>query len=242
VTSPLTGLANRHFVDVGNVVSQDVTALTNIVSLKPTWAYFDVDENSARHYQELVAKGDVQAARRNEIPVDMAMVGETEFPIKGVVDFVSNQLDPNTGSIRLRAVFPNENGSLSAGLFGRIRVPSSALHKALLVTDSAVGTNQGQRFVLVLNGKDEVEYRVVDVGQLHDGLREVMRFREVTETGPTGQGQLEKIEVLKPTDRVIVDGLQRVRPGAKVDPKLVDMTTLLVQPGPEPKKTAPKSK
>jgi RND family efflux transporter MFP subunit len=242
VVSPLAGRANTHFVDVGNLVTQNVTTLTNIVSIKPMWAYFDVDENTARHYQELVAKGDVQAARKDEIPIAMSLAGDKSFPTEGVIDFVSNQLDPNTGSIRVRAVFPNKSGSLLAGLFGRIRVPSSAPHQALLVADSAIGTNQGQRFVLVVNSKDTVEYRIVDVGQLHDGLREVMRFREVSETSPTGEVQIKKVEVLKPTDRVIVDGLQRVRPGGDVEPKPVDMTTLLVQPEPEAKKTSPKRK
>jgi multidrug efflux pump subunit AcrA (membrane-fusion protein) len=212
------------------------------VSIKPIWAYFDVDQNTASRYQDLVLKGEVESPRKDEIPADMAVVGDVDFAVKGVIDFVSNQFDPNTGSVRLRAVFPNDNGTLVAGLFGRVRVPISAPHPALLVTDSAVGTNQSQRFVLVVNDQNEVEYRAVDVGQMHGSLREVLRFREVTETGPNGQGVLTKVEVLKPTDRVIVEGLQRVRPGVKVEPKLVSMTTLLVKTEPEPKKFAPKSK
>jgi RND family efflux transporter MFP subunit len=229
VTAPFAGRTNTHFVDVGALVAQNVTTLTNVVSYKPTWAYFDVDENSAIRYEQRVEKGEVKSLRKNDVPVAMALVGDTDFPIQGVTDFVSNQIDPNTGSMRMRAVFPNENGSLVAGMFGRIRVATSAPHKALLVNDAAIGTNQGQRFILVINSKDEVEYRIVDVGQLHGGLREVMRFREVTETGPDGKGTLKKVEVLTPTDRVVVDGLQRVRPGAKADPKEVDMTTLLLK-------------
>jgi RND family efflux transporter MFP subunit len=242
VTSPISGMINRHFIDIGNLVSQDMTTLTNIVSLRPMWAYFDVDENTARRYQEMVQMGQAKSVRTNELPVDMALTGDQGFPVKGVVDFLSNQLDPNTGSIRVRARFPNENGSLIAGLFGRIRVPIGLPHQALLVADSAIGTNQGQRFVLVVNDQNEVEYRPVEVDQLHDGLREVQRFREVTETGADGKGVLKKVEVLKPTDRVIVDGLQRVRPGVKVDPKPVDMATLLVKPEPGAKKATPKSK
>lgn len=242
VTSPIDGRINRHFVDIGNLVSQNVTTLTNIVSIKPVWAYFDVDENTVRFYQSLIQKGVVPSARDTKIPVDMALAGDVDFPNRGEIDFVSNQLDPNTGSIRLRAVFPNENGTITAGMFGRIRVPIGVPHKALLVADSAIGTNQGQRYVLVVNDQNEVEYRPVEVGQLHGGLREVLRYREVTETGPDGRGELKKVEVLKPTDRIIVEGLQRVRPGFKVDPRLVDMATLLVQHGPAAKGGQPKSK
>jgi RND family efflux transporter MFP subunit len=241
VNSPISGRANTHFVDVGNLVTQNVTTLTNVVSLRPTWAYFDVDENSARRYQEKVQKGEVKSLLQNNIPVTMALTGDKDFAVSGATDFVSNQLDPNTGSIRVRAVFSNDKGSLLAGMFGRIRVPIGAPHLALLVADSAIGTNQGQRFVLVVSDQNDVEYRAVDVGDVHGGLREVMRFREVTETGADGQGILKQVEVLKAADRVIVDGLQRVRPGAKVDPRLVDMTTFLVKPGPKSKEAAPKS-
>jgi multidrug efflux pump subunit AcrA (membrane-fusion protein) len=128
-------------------------------------------------------------------------------------------------------VFPNEDGALSAGLFGRVRVPVSEPHDALLVTDRAVGTNQGQKYVFVVNEKNEVEYRAVDVGQVHDGLREVLRYRKITEPGKAnGEDVTKEVEVLKPTDRVIVEGLQRVRPGATVKPQVVDMVTMLIEP------------
>jgi RND family efflux transporter MFP subunit len=230
VTAPISGRINRHFVDVGNLVSADVTTLTNIVSLKPMWAYFDVDENTLLSYQALVESGAVKSARKNLLPVDMALEDNKGFPFAGVIDFVSNQLDPNTGSIRLRAEFPNADQNLLAGMFGRICVPSSAPHQALLVNDQAIGTNQGQKFILVVNNQHEVEYRPVDTGQLHDSLREVMRFRSVTEPGPQGKDITKQVEVLNPQDLVIVDGLQRVRPAEKVEVRLVNMTTLLVQP------------
>ncbi|MEX2093620.1 MAG: hypothetical protein WD971_13125, partial [Pirellulales bacterium] len=138
-------------------------------------------------------------------------------------------LDPNTGSLRVRAVFPNEDGFIGAGLFARVRVPIGAPHDALLVLDRAVGTNQGQKYVLVVNANDEVEYRAVDVGQLHDGLREVLRNRTITEPDGDGPDVTKQVEVLSPTDRIIVEGLQRIRPGAKVSPRLVDMLTMLVE-------------
>jgi len=255
VTSPITGLANRHFIDVGNIVGKDTSTLTNIVSLKPTWAYFDVDENTALKVQKLIQEGKLASARQPTMTVDravwsfadvwsfvaatwptstrveMALSNSKGFPYNGHIDFVSNQLDPNTGSIRVRAVFRNEDGTLQAGLFGRVRVPISADHPALLVSDQAVGTNQGQKYVLVVNDRDQVEYRAVDVGQLQNGLREVMRFRTIIETGADGKDQRREVQVLWPTDRIIVDGLQRVRPGAKVDPRLVDMETLLLDSG-----------
>jgi RND family efflux transporter MFP subunit len=225
VKAPISGRINRHFVSAGNLVTQDVTVLTNIVSLKPMWAYFDVDQNTALLYQALVKEGKVEAARTLGQPVKMWVSTsepnwESPKAIGGTIDFVSNQLDPNTGSIRVRATFPNTTGDLVPGLFASIRVPTSAKHKALLVNDLAIGTNQGQKFVLVVNAKDEVEYRPVQVGLVHNGLREVEK-------------KFKGVEVLKPTDRLIVNGLQRVRPGATVKPKLVNMQTLLPEKGRE---------
>lgn len=242
VTTPIDGRTNRHFVDVGNVVSADVTTLTNIVSLKPIWAYFDVDENSARRYQELVASGVVKSARKGEIPVAMALAGDVDYPTQGVVDFVSNQLDPNTGSIRLRAVFANADERIVAGLFGRVRVPMSGLHEALLVAESAIGNQQGQPYVLVVDDKNKVELRPVDVGQVHAGLREVKRYREVPDIGPGGQDVMKKVVVLNPTDKIIVNGLLRVRPEMTVVPRTIDMETFLQKSDKAGKKAAPKTK
>jgi RND family efflux transporter MFP subunit len=228
VAAPISGRANRHFVDVGNLVSQDVTTLTNIVSIKPIWAYFDVDQNTALDVEKLIAEGKIKGARTSIVPADLALSNSVDFPIAGTIDFVSNQLDPNTGSLRVRAVFPNEDGFIGAGLFGRVRVPIGAPHEALLIVDRAVGTNQGQKYVLVVNDQDVVEYRAVEVQQIHDGLREVLRYRTITEPNGDGPDVSKQVEVLSPTDRIIVEGLQRVRPGAKVSPQPVDMLTMLV--------------
>jgi RND family efflux transporter MFP subunit len=228
VTSPITGRANRHFVDAGNVITKDVTTLTNVVSIKPIWAYFDVDENSAQSYQRKVKKGEVKSLLENNIPVTMALAGNQDFSITGETDFVSNQFDPNTGSIRIRAVFSNAGGNLEAGLFARIRVPTSAPHPALLVRESAIGTNQSQRFLMIVNDKNIVEAREVEVGQMHgEGLREILRYRTITEPGPEDKDVTKQVEVLKPTDRVIVLGLLRARDGDPVTPQLVNMLTLL---------------
>ncbi|MCE9567358.1 MAG: efflux RND transporter periplasmic adaptor subunit [Planctomycetes bacterium] len=227
VKSPIAGRINRHFVDVGDLISENITLLTNVVSLKPMWAYFDVDQNSMESYETVLREGKVVSPRTGQLPIALALGSNPAFSYSGTVDFVSNQLDPGTGSIRLRGVFPNEDGKLVAGLFTRVRVPSSSPHSALLVSDRAIGTGQGQRFVLVVNDKNEVEYRVVQVGQMHGELREVYRKRRIVEAEGGVTDTVKEVEVLKATDRLIVNGLQRVRPGDKVEPKLVDMNTLL---------------
>jgi RND family efflux transporter MFP subunit len=227
VTTPISGRINRHFVDVGNLVSQDVTTLTNIVSIKPMWAYFNVDQNTVLEVQKLVAEGKANGARDATVEANMSLGDDPGFPIAGKIDFVSNQLDPSTSSLLVRAAFPNDDGSIADGLFGRIRVPIGSPHNALLVIDRAVSTNQGQNFVLVVNDRNEVEYRAVDVGQLHDGLREVLRYFTVTSAGSDGKDVASKVEVLRPTDWLVVEGLMRARPGDKVEPKHVDMQTLL---------------
>jgi RND family efflux transporter MFP subunit len=233
VTAPVGGRATRHLLNAGDMVTQGVTVLGNIVSLKPVWAYFNVDQKTAQQVQIRMSEGKIKSARKGEIPVDMNVgVGSDEaFPIAGTIDYVSNQLDPNTGSIQVRAVFPNEDETLVTGLFARIRVPIAARHEALLVNDRAIGTDQGQRFVVVVNDKNQVERRLVEVGQLHDGLREVYRFRTVMEPGSDGKAVAKKVEVLKPTDWLVADGLMRARPGDKVEPKHVDMQTLLPADG-----------
>jgi RND family efflux transporter MFP subunit len=239
VTAPINGRAARHLVDAGDMVTQGTTVLDNIVSLKPVWAYFNVDQSTAQQVQVLIREGKIKAPRKGEIPVTMNVgAGNDEtFPIAGTIDYVSNQLDPNTGSIQVRAVFPNEDSALVAGLFARIRVPVAPPHDALLVNDRAIGTDQGQRFIVVVNDKNEVERRMVDVGQLHDGLREVYRFRTVMAPGPNGETAAKKVEVLKPTDWLVVEGLMRARAGDKVEPKHVDMQTLLPADG-DKKQTA----
>src|SRR5262249_18122327 len=125
---------------------------------------------------------------------------EEQFPHKGTVNFVDNQLDGNTGTLRMRGIFPNPQHLLSPGLFVRIRLPLGAPHKALLIEEAAIGRDQGQKYLFVVNGQNKVEYRRVKVGRLYEGLREVT-------------------EGLKPGEKVIVNGLQRVRPNIEVEPE-----------------------
>jgi RND family efflux transporter MFP subunit len=233
VTAPISGRTSRHLVSEGDYVTQGVTVLDNIVSLKPIWADFNVDQNTALQVQSLVREGKIKALRRGKIPVGMNLAGANDeaFPITGATDYIGNQLDPNTASILVRAIFPNEDETLVAGLFTRIRVPIAAAHDALLVNDRAIGTDQGQKFIVVVNAKNEVERRMVEVGQLHDGLREVYPFRKVMEPGPDGKLVARKVEVLKATDWLVVEGLMRARPGDKVEPRHVNMQTLLPADG-----------
>src|SRR5258706_13381433 len=138
--------------------------------------------------------------RDKEIPVEMALADGTGYPHKGYMDFVDNRVDPNTGTIRARGVFSNEDHSLSPGFFGRIRIPGSGKYAALLIPDRALGSDQAQKFVYVVNAEKKVEFRPVTVGPMIDGLR-------VVKTG------------LKPGESIIVEGLLRVRPGVVVDAK-----------------------
>jgi len=232
VKAPLSGRPTRHLVNVGDLVNQNVTVLVNIVSLKPVWAYINFDQNSMLRVQSLVRSGKIKSPRAGTIPVEMGVgVGDARsFPIAGVIDYIGNQVDSNTGTIQVRSVFPNEDDSLVAGLFARIKVPVSETHRALLVSDRAVGVDQGQEYLFVVNDKDEVEYRAVEVGQVFGGLREVHRYRTYRETGSDGQIHTTQVEVLKPTDRVIVIGQLRAKSGDKVAPQLVNMQTLLAEP------------
>jgi len=208
VTAPVSGRVSRYVVTVGNLVQSGDqaggTLLTTIVSVDPMYAYFDVDERTVQRVARLVREGKVQWARKNDWPVSLGLGTEQGFPHQGTINFVDNQVNPKTGTLRARGVFPNKDGALSPGYFARVRVPVTPPHHALLVSDRAIDNDQGQKILYVVNKKDEVVSRPIRVGALHDGLRAIE-------------------EGLKPGDRVIVSGLQLVRPGATVKPKLVEM-------------------
>jgi RND family efflux transporter MFP subunit len=204
VIAPLSGRTSRRLIDPGNMVKADETALTTIVTLDPMYVYFDVDERTLLRIRRLLCKNDPKATDKHELPILMGLADEEGYPREGRVNFEDNRVDSGTGTLRLRALFPNNPRVLSPGLFVRIHLPVGTPHSATLVAEQAIGTDQGQKFVYVVNDKDEVVYRLVKVGRLHDGLR-------VIEDG------------LAKTDRVIVTGIQRIRPGLKVQAKQVDM-------------------
>jgi membrane fusion protein, multidrug efflux system len=205
VTAPISGRVSRHLIDEGNLVTADSTLLTTIVSIDPMYAYFDADERSVLHVRQLIREGKVQSARTvDTMPVLLGLADETGFPHRGTINFVDNQVNPQTGTLRLRGVFPNEDEALEPGYFARVRVIIGQPRSALLVTERAIDTDQGRKIVYVVNDKNEVVSRPISLGALHDGLR-------VIEEG------------VQPGERVIVNGLLQVRPGIIVEPKLVDM-------------------
>lgn len=200
VRAPFAGRADRHYVDVGNLVTSDATVLTNIVTLDPIEFLFDVDQAAHLRYTRAAENGTRPSSREARNPVQLQLADETGFPHEGHVDFVSNQADPATGTIRARAVFSNGRDLLFPGIFGRIRLIGSAPYQAVLLPDEAIGTDQSQRFVYVLNRDNVPEQKRVELGRLIDGLR-------VVRAG------------VAPEDVVVIGGLQRVRPGQRVSPR-----------------------
>jgi RND family efflux transporter MFP subunit len=209
VVAPIAGRISYKHVTTGNLVTGGIgsgTLLTTIVSVDPMYANFDVDERTVQRVQQLIREGKLKSNETTDIPVWLELAEENGFPHVGTINFVDNQVNPRTGTLRVRGVFPNADGALSPGYFARVRVPVSAPHKAVLVADRALDTDQGQKILYVVGGDNKVSVRPVRVGALHGHLREIA-------------------DGLKPGERVIVDGLQQVRPGATVAPTVVDMPT-----------------
>lgn len=207
VVAPISGRISYKYVTTGNLVTGGIgsgTLLTTIVSVDPMYANFDVDERTVQRIQKLIREGKLESNERANITVALGLAAEEGFPHRGTINFVDNQVNPKTGTLRVRGVFPNADGALSPGFFARVRVPVSAPHHAVLISDRALDTDQGQKIVYVVSGDNKVAVRPVRVGALHDGLREIA-------------------DGLKPGERVITSGLQQVRPGARVEPTLVDM-------------------
>ncbi len=203
VLAPITGRVSRHLVSVGNLVQGSdngaSTLLTTIVSLDPIYIYFDMDEATYLRNNKLYFEGKRPSSRETPNPVQVALTGETKPSHEGKMDFVDNRLDLSTGTLRGRAVIPNKNLSILPGQFGRVRLIGSAPYEGLLIPDTAIATDQSRKIVFVVKEDDTVEARPVVLGPLDEGLR-VIR------------------EGLKAEDRVIVDGIQRARVGAKVTP------------------------
>jgi RND family efflux transporter MFP subunit len=211
VIAPVSGRVSRYVVTVGNLIQSGDqgggTLLTTIVSVDPVYAYFDVDEHTVLRVRQMVREGKADSPREGGVvPVLLGLANEDGYPHQGVIDFVDNQVNPRTGTMRLRGVFPNKDQVLVPGLFAHVRVPIGRSHKALLVNERALDTDQGQKILYVVNEKNEVVTRPVRLGALQNGLREIT-------------------DGLKLDDRVIVVGLQQIRPGVVVEPQLVDMPT-----------------
>jgi len=210
VTAPISGRIGRRLVDTGNLITGGTslaTPLATILQLQPIYVYFDVDERTVLTLQTMAREGKLKAIRDGgRVPVELGTATDQGYPYNGEVDFIDNKVDPNTGTLRVRAMFPNDPYILSDGLFVRCRFPIGPPHRALLVSERALGQDQGQYFALVVASENKVDYRPLKIGTLHNGLR-------VIESG------------LKPDEWVIVNGLQRVRPGATVEPQRVEMAS-----------------
>ncbi len=203
VMAPISGRVSRHLVSAGNLVQGSEgssTSLTSIVSLDPIYIYFDVDEATYQRNSKLWFEGKRPSSRDTANPVQVTLTGETKPSHEGKMDFLDNRLDISTATLRSRAVIPNKDLSILPGQFGRVRLIGSAPYETLLLPDSAIATDQSRKIVFVVKDDSTVEARPVVLGPLDEGLR-VIR------------------EGLKAEDRVIVDGLQRARVGAKVTPQ-----------------------
>jgi RND family efflux transporter MFP subunit len=208
VTAPITGRIGRKLVTEGNLVNggtAQATLLATIVSMDPIYVYFEADERSYLKYARLSQNGKGPSAREARNPVYLALADEKGFPRRGYIDFLDNRLDPRTGTMTGRAVFANPDRALTPGLFGRVRLQGSPPYEAILVPDEAVGSDQAQKFVFVVNGDSTVEYRMVQLGPVIHGFR-VIR------------------EGLKPDDWLIVNGAQRAKTGLIVSPEQRDIS------------------
>ena len=207
VTSPIAGRVSRAEVTRGNLVTGGInggTLLTSVVSMDPMYLYFDADEQSYLRYSKMASSGQRPSSRDSANPVQVGLANEEGFPHTGTMDFVDNQLNSQTGTIRARAVLPNKDGLYTPGLFARVQLLGSSEYNAILIDDRAVNTDQSQKYVLLLGANNTIEYRKVKLGRIIDGLRVVH-------------------EGLKSGDVIVVNGAQRVHPGIVVTPQRVTM-------------------
>jgi membrane fusion protein, multidrug efflux system len=203
IVAPVTGRISNHRVSLGNLVSGGeggaTTLLTSIVSLDPIYFEFDMSEADFLAYQRATAKGTMQSTRGDTVPVGLHLTDEKGWPHAGHLNFVDNQVDRSAGTIRARAQFENPNLLFTPGQFGRIRIPGSEPYRAILIPDAALVTDQSRKLVMTVNGDNTIVPKVVRPGPAYDNLR-IIR------------------EGLALDDRIVIDGLMRARPGAKVAP------------------------
>ena len=202
VTSPINGRVSRAEITAGNLVTADVTPLTSVVSTDKVYAYFDADERVFLKYTQLARQGQ----RGQATPVYMGLSNEDGNPHQGQMNFIDNQVNPQTGTIRGRAVFDNKDGAYTPGLYARLKLVGSGTYSAVLINDEAVGTDLGKKFVLVMDAENKPAYRAVELGPKIEGLR-------IVRNG------------LSKDDTIIVKGLQRARPGSPVTPETIPMAS-----------------
>jgi len=202
ITAPVSGRVGKAEITVGNLIQGEVPnspLLTTVVSLNPIYVSFEADE---RAYLKYVGKA---RARTTQLPVAVGLADEEGFPRVGRLGFIDNRVDAQSGTVRMRALLDNKDGRLAPGLYARVQIGDAARpRRATLVADRAIGTDQSKRFVFVVDAQGKAQYREVKIGRMADGLR-------VIEEG------------LKPGELIVVNGLQRVRPGSPVTPQAVPM-------------------
>jgi RND family efflux transporter MFP subunit len=204
VRAPISGLVGRAEITAGNLVAAGTTLLTTVVSIDPIYVSFDGDEQVYLKYVGMELRGERGSSRDTPNPVWAGLADEQGHPHQGVMVFLDNELDPNTGTIHARGLFKNADRRFTPGMFARVKLVGSGKYDALLINDSAVGTDQSMKFVLRVGATNKIEYTPVKLGPLIDGLRVVR-------------------EGLKADDVIVVKGLQQVRPGMPVTPQLVAM-------------------
>lgn len=200
ITAPFAGRVSDRRADVGNLID-DALVLTTIVQLDPIYLSFDMSEQDFLAYQRAAAKGDLPSTRNQETIVAAHLVDEEGWPHQGTMNFVDNVVDQGSGTIRGRAVFPNPDGLITPGQFGRIRIPGSPEYDAVLIPDAAIVTDQSRKVVLTVDAENVVRPKVIRPGPSQPGGLRIVR------------------RGLVPEDRIIINGLIRARPGAKVAPK-----------------------
>lgn len=216
VTAPFSGIVTRHLADVGQLVGHgEPTTLATIVQMDPIYVYFSVNENQVLKIKEALAARGRTLEQIKEIEIDIGLQNENGYPHKGRLDYVSPEVDPSTGTLLVRAVFENKTLSLLPGLFARVRVPVQQIPNALLVDDTAIGSAQQGRYVLVVGKDNVVEQKLVTTGQLQGQYR-------VIESGLTAD------------DKVVVGGMQRAVPGAKVEPETAPTPVVPASAPPSP--------
>jgi RND family efflux transporter MFP subunit len=204
IESPISGLVSREEVTAGNLVAAGQTLLTTVVSVDKIYVEFEGDEQVYLKYAALTRSGELANARESHLPIWIGLADEQGTPHEGKMVFVDNALDVQTGTIRARALLDNRERRFTPGLFARVKLVGSGKYEALLINDSAIGTDQNVRYVFAVGVDNKIEYRAIKLGPVVDGLRVVR-------------------EGLKPGESIVVNGLQRVRPGVTVAPQRVAM-------------------
>ncbi len=230
VKTDIDGIVGRNLLSVGNLVEAN-TLLTTVVSEDPMYVYFDIDEATLDRIAALMREGKIKSERTKDnkydkYPVDLGLSVSNDYPYTAYIDFVNNQIDPTTGTLQVRGVIANPKPAVGPrvfvpGMFLRIRLPIGDAHQALLIPQAAIGTDQSQKYVMVVNAENVVEYRPIKVGEVQSDTLQIaipeMIIREANGIRVAKPDEKGAEPSLTASDRIIVGGLQRIRPGMKVE-------------------------